>query len=201
MKKNIRELQKDDFNGHMNFYHPPLLPMPDIPVCLHHGAFEVKRKVDEHTGCDLFCPDKSIVYAVEDGQIIKIRPFTGKEVGCEWWEETKAIDIEGYTGTICYGEIEPLNILKEGDYVKAGDKIGTVKTVLKKYKGKPMSMLHFAMHTRAFGLMMKYNENKENEPIYDLHVDPTLLLLQLKNKSDIMMLQDRLYKLEPDKNW
>jgi hypothetical protein len=184
-------------------------------VCLHHGAFEVKRKVDEHTGCDLFCPDKSIVYAVEDGQIIKIRPFTGKEVGCEWWEDTKAIDIEGYTGTICYGEIEPLK--KEGDYVKAGDIIGTVKTVLKKYKGKPMSMLHFAIHSRAFGLMMKHNENKENEPIYDLHIDPTLLLLQLKNKADIMELngridvldvnekidriQDRLYRLEPDTNW
>ena len=201
MKKREHPKVKADYSHHMELYHPPLLPMPDIPVCLHYGAFLTKRQWDVHTGIDLYSPVGSKVYAIESGEVVAIRPFTGKHAGCEHWNETWDVCIEGYSGTFDYGEIKPIEGLKVGDFVNSGDVIGHVLQVLKKDKGKAMSMLHFSIHSRAFGMMMKYNENENNEPMYDMQIDPTLLLLQLKNKSDIMMLEDRLYKLEPDKNW
>lgn len=50
MKKREHPKVKEDYSHHMNFYHPPLLPMPDIPVVLHYGSYLVKRRMDVHTG-------------------------------------------------------------------------------------------------------------------------------------------------------
>lgn len=194
MKKKFNPEDENNYKKHMGFYHPPLLPMPDIPVCHHHGSFLIKRLHDYHTGVDLYTPPDSPVYAVEDGEIVKIRWFTGVEAECDFWNSTKAIDVEGYTGTICYGEIEPNKDLKEGDRVVKGQILGKVIPVLKKFKGKPRSMLHFAVHSRGWGIMVSNNENRENEPIYDLHIDPTLLLIQLKSLADFMMLKEAILK-------
>lgn len=157
MKKNFKEVEQDnyshdvgEFNSHTNFYHPPLLPMPDIPVGLHYGSFLCKRRFDVHTGVDLYTKPDSKVYAVEAGEVVSIRPFTGKDAECDWWNPTEAIEIEGFTGTLCYGEVKPVSTLKVGDYVKAGEVIGNVVQVLKVYKGKAMSMLHFAIHSHAW---------------------------------------------------
>jgi len=181
-----------------SFYHPPLLPMPDIPVNLHFGAFMTKRKHDVHTGVDLYVPNGTVVYAIENGEIVKIRDFTGAKVGMDFWNPTKAIDIEGYTGTICYGEIEPINTLAEGVKVHKGEIIGHVVQVLKKDKGKPMSMLHFAMHRQGWKYLIKDQEDPESESFYDMQIDPTNLLIQLKNKADIMTLKERLSRHEGD---
>jgi hypothetical protein len=191
MKKNKNIGKENDYQFHMNFYHPPLLPMPDIPVNLHHGAFMVKRRHAIHTGVDLYAPPGSPVYAIEDGEAVNIRWFTGKEAGTEFWASTKSIEIEGYTGTIGYGELIPVDGLKIGDYVKSGDIIGNLVAVLPKYKGKPQCMLHMSLHAHGWKYILKDQEDQESEPFFDLQIDPTLLLLQLKNKADRMELDDR----------
>lgn len=186
MKKREHPEKENNYKHHMDFYHPPLLPMPDIPVCLHYVAYMVKRRHDVHTGIDLYAPEGSPVYAVEDGDIICIRKFTGTSIGYNWWNETKAVDIEGYTGCLCYGEIEPDLQLKVGDAVKKGQVIGKVIPVLKEDRGKAMSMLHFSIHRHGFADMIKAVEDTSKESFYDLQIDPTMLLIQLKNKSDLM---------------
>jgi murein DD-endopeptidase MepM/ murein hydrolase activator NlpD len=189
MKKLEHPEVKSGYSHHMELYHPPLLPMPDIPVCLHYGAFEVKRKWDVHTGIDLYSPLNSPVYAIESGEIVAIRPFTGKHAGCDHWNETWDVCIEGYSGTFSYGEIKPKETLKVGDMVNRGDVIGNVLQVLKKDKGKAMSMLHFSIHSHSWKHLLKDQEDPEKEHFFDLQQDPTLLLLQLKNKADIIMLK------------
>ena len=68
----------DKYKAYMNLYHPPLLPMPDIPIPNHYGAYLQKRKHDVHTGVDLYAEDGSTVYAVEDGEVVIVKWFTGK---------------------------------------------------------------------------------------------------------------------------
>jgi len=188
-KREHPEIQAN-YRHHMDYYHPPLLPMPDIPVCLHYGAYMVKRRHDVHTGIDLYTPKGSLVYAVEDGDIICIRKFTGTSIGYDWWNETQNIDIEGYTGCLGYGEIEPDPQLKVGDIVKKGQVIGKVIPVLKEDRGRAMSMLHFSIHRHCFGDMIKAVENKSKENFYDLQIDPTMLLIQMKHKADIIKIAD-----------
>jgi murein DD-endopeptidase MepM/ murein hydrolase activator NlpD len=217
MKKRKHPAVQNDYSHHMNFYHPPLLPMPDIPVCLHYGSYLIKRRFDVHTGIDLYAPIDAPVYAIEYGEVIAIRPFTGKHAGCEHWNETWDVCIEGYSGIFSYGEIKPIKELKVGDVVESGDIIGNVLRVLKSDKGKAMSMLHFSIHTHGWKGLLKDQDDPEKEHFFDLQQDPTLLLLQLKNKADIMdinakidyidanekidRIHDRLYRLEPDSNW
>lgn len=181
MKKVLRK--ESEYNG--EFYHPPLLPMPDVPIPNHHGGYMVKRKFDVHTGVDLYAQEGSMVYAVEDGEVVNVRPFTGEIAGTPFWENTYAIDIEGFTGTICYGEVMKPD-LKIGDVVKRGEVIGNVKRVLREYKGKPRSMLHFAIHRHGWKYLYKDQQDPEMESFYDLLIDPTMLLIQLKNKADMM---------------
>ena len=193
MKKLAHPAIEDGYRHHMDFYHPPLMPMPDVPIYPHYGAYLTKRKHDVHTGVDLYTSDGSKVYAVEKGEVVGIRPFTGAHAGCDFWNETWAIDIEGYTGTICYGEITLDQLpkhLKIGSMVEKGQWIANVKRVLKEDKGKATSMLHFALHAHGWKYLYKDQDDPKKEPFYSLQLDPTMLLLQLKNKADIMMLEE-----------
>jgi len=118
----------------------------EIPVGCHVGAFGNPRRHDIHKGVDLYCPEGTKVFAVEDGVVRQIRWFTGPKAGHDWWKDTMAVSIEGATGVIVYGEVEPVEGLVVGQKVKQGEVIATVKTVLLVDKGRPMTMLHFAMH-------------------------------------------------------
>lgn len=179
--KKLRKTEEDIGSG-AYFYHPPLIPMPDIPCANHHGAYMVKRKFDVHTGVDLYASEGTNVFAVEDGEVIAIRPFTGEIAGTPFWEDTHCIDIEGQTGTIGYGEVLPAEGLKVGDFVKAGQQIAKVKRVLKEFKGKPTSMLHFSIHRHGLRHLLRDQQDPTMESFYDLQIDPTMLLIQLKNK-------------------
>jgi len=133
-----------------------------VPQIGEPGAFGAVRKFDVHTGIDLYCEDGALVHAVEYGVIVKIEDFTGPDAGSPWWNPTKAILVEGASGVIVYGEIEPYESggvwtevygevrsdegWKVGDEVHPGDILGTVARVLKKDKGvTPTSMLHFEL--------------------------------------------------------
>jgi murein DD-endopeptidase MepM/ murein hydrolase activator NlpD len=118
----------------------------ELPIGNHCGAFGVARKHDHHGGVDLYCPDGTAVYAVDYGKVVHIRPFTGAIAGFPWWNDTYAISIDHGDCIAVYGEIyKPL--IKVGDRVDKGDCIALVKQVLVKDKGRPMSMLHFALHS------------------------------------------------------
>jgi len=121
----------------------------EIPTLPHCGAYSVFRTHDRHEGVDLYCPNDTPVYAVEDGIVVMMRCFTGRYAHCAWWNETDSISIEGATGVVEYGEIitdEEMQIRRQ---VFQGDLIGWVRTVLKKDKGRPMSMLHMNLYEGA----------------------------------------------------
>ena len=115
----------------------PLENKQNIPPSAEFGAI---RKHDIHTGIDLHSPEGSKVFSIEDGEVLKIDCFTGTKAGSPWWEETDYIGVGGNSGYILYGEVS--SFVQVGQKVKAGDLIGTVKRVLKKDKGLPVSMLH-----------------------------------------------------------
>lgn len=64
-----------------------------------------------------------------------------------WWLDTWAVIVEGASGNVIYGEIEPC--VKEGQVLKAGENLGEVIRVLAKDKGRPTSMLHLELRERG----------------------------------------------------
>lgn len=122
------------------------LPVKNFRMPNDEGQFMAVRKYDIHTGIDLYCREGSKVYAIEDGEVVAIENFTGELAGSPWWNNTQAVLMEGKHGVICYGEIEPLPTIALGTRIKEGEVIGKVLKVLKKNKGKPMSMLHLELY-------------------------------------------------------
>lgn len=114
---------------------------PDSP-----GRYGAIRKHDIHTGIDLYCEINQEIVAIEDGIVISIEAFTGEHAvpPTPWWNNTCAVLIKGSSGVIVYGEVTPS--VSINDRVKAGDTIAIVNTaVLKKFKGRPMVMLHLEL--------------------------------------------------------
>jgi hypothetical protein len=118
-----------------------------LPLAPHPGAYGVQRQNHVHEGVDLYCPAGTPVQAVEAGAVVAIIPFTGAQAGSDWWEDTDAVLVEGASGVVVYGEIAPL--CHVGQQLAAGDTVGHVVTVLKKDKGRPMTMLHLELHAEG----------------------------------------------------
>lgn len=136
------------------------LPIPwdkfsGVPMTGHPGSFACQRKHEKHTGVDLYTEDGQRVTAVEGGRIVGIEHFTGEWDNSPWWNNTDCVLVEGPTGVVCYGEIEPNPFLHVGCKVIAGDGIGFVRQVLKKGKerkdipGHKTSMLHLELYPRG----------------------------------------------------
>ncbi|MFA5024194.1 MAG: peptidoglycan DD-metalloendopeptidase family protein [Patescibacteria group bacterium] len=139
---------------------------PDYP-----GTFGAIRKHDIHTGIDLYCQEGSKVYAIEDGVVVSVINFTGKKAGSPWWNDTEAVLIEGNSGVVCYGEIIPL--VKTECIIKEGDIVGYVKRVLKKDKGRPMSMLHLELYKHNSYNIVGWNIRHERP---ENILDPSFLI-------------------------
>lgn len=150
-----------------------LNPLGNIQLKLPppHGRFGAVRKHDVHTGIDLYAPHGSNVYVVESGVVVAVDYFTGSSIGMPWWNETRAVLIEGESGVVCYGEIQEIFRVKVGMKVKAGDFIATVLTVLKKDKGLPMSMLHLELHA-GYDKTNIWHPWNLNEPKPEYLLDP-----------------------------
>lgn len=122
-----------------------------IPTGDHPGAFGYRRKHDVHTGVDLYVFTNDWVYAVEDGEVIRIEDFTGPSAGSPWWLPTKAILVQGDSGVVGYCEVDPFG-LREGDYVDRGQTLAAVVPVLPQYKrrsdipGHSNMMLHMELY-------------------------------------------------------
>ena len=104
-------------------------------------------------------------------------PFTGEIAESPWWNDTYSILINHKTCALNYGELIPTKDLKVGDTVNAGDIIGKIRTVLKKDKGRPMSMLHLEMY--KLGTQEPIKEWSLNTEKPEQLIDPTDLLIEI----------------------
>lgn len=154
----------------------PLDPMPEIPK-EGPGSFGAVRKYDVHTGIDLYCKPATKVKAIECGEVVAILDFTGTKADSPWWNDTRAVLIEGASGVFVYGEIKEREDLKIGDNVECGDVIGEVVTVLKKDKGLPMTMLHLELmqHKERDVLIWELNKQKPEQLL-----DPSTILNNIR---------------------
>lgn len=125
----------------------------------YQGDFGAIRKYDIHTGVDCYCEPGQLFAAVEDGIVVAIEDFTGEFANppSPWWHNTKSILIEGASGVVVYGEVQPLSYITVGKKVKRGKILGTVITVLKKDKGMPMTMLHVELYEKGIRETMIWN--------------------------------------------
>jgi hypothetical protein len=107
---------------------------------------------------------------------VLIEDFTGSKVGSSWWNNTRAVHVEGESGVIVYGEILEREGLSVGDKVRSGECIGEVITVLLKDKGRPMTMLHMELYDHGSRESVTWHPWQEKQPQF--LKDPTQLLIQ-----------------------
>lgn len=129
--------------------HKPILKRITLSEIPNHGRFGGIRNHDTHTGVDLYCDNGDTVYAIENGVVVNIVNFTGSLADSPWWEDTKAVLIEGNSGVILYGEIDP-GKFEIGQRIIEGQPIGKVKRVLKNDKGLPCTMLHIELYKHGY---------------------------------------------------
>lgn len=170
---------------------PPLYRCSGVPVGDHPGAFGVKRKHSHHTGLDLYTEDHATVYAVESGRVVTTEQFTGPQDASPWWNDTDALLIEGPTGVICYGEIEPMSHIRRGLKVQRGQPIAYVKRVLKDGKERPdipghsTSMLHLELYPHGTTECSKSWKLDQGKP--DDLLDPTPYLFEATDLKKLTM--------------
>ena len=159
----------------------------NIPTGKHPGAFGATRKHDVHTGVDLYVPDNELVIAIESGIVVAIEDFTGPKANTPWWNDTKAVLIEGESGVVCYGEILPMGIYT-GEMVCRGQCIGFVKNVLPATKirkdivGHSNYMLHFELYKTGTRETVFWNLNQDKP---EELLDPTNLLTKIYKDNNI----------------
>ncbi|MNV52602.1 Peptidase family M23 [compost metagenome] len=150
----------------------------EVPITTgdHPGSFGFVRKYHIHEGVDLYCHPGEEVFAVEDGEVVFIEWFTGKNAvpPTEWWRDTRAVHIEGESGVIVYGEIIEVEGITVGTKVKQGKLIGNVETVLTKDKGRPTTMLHFELYKHGSRQSVTWDVGQEK---HESLQDPTDLLI------------------------
>ncbi len=163
----------------------PLKECSGIPVTPHPGAFKAVRRDNHiHTGVDLYADEGSDVTACESGVVVSVEPFTGAKDNSPWWKDTDAVLIEGASGVICYGEIEPDLLMTVGTRVFAGQHVGKVKRVILEGKerfeitGWKPSMLHLELYPHG---TTKASDGYIN--VRDLLQDPTPYLMSARAAS------------------
>ena len=171
---NIRGTTNDmysfqDFDWHQSI---------EIPIHPHVGAFGARRRHDIHKGIDLYCAEGHTVRAVESGKIVDICPFTGAIAGFPWWEDTWGMYIEGPSGIVVYGEVNPIPNHEIGDFIQRGTAIAHVKRVIKNDKNRPMSMLHLELHDKNH---LHTSQWDANAPCPEGILDPTPYLIKSLN--------------------
>lgn len=150
-----------------------------IPVGRHPGAFGYVRKHSQHSGVDLYTRPSEFVRTVEGGVVVGVEAFTGPQDNSPWWNDTWAVLVEGRSGVVLYGEIEP--VVKVGMKVKRGEWIGRVLPVLPAGRERPdipghsRWMLHMELYTH--GRHAASVHKPKEAPFPDFMRDATPLLL------------------------
>lgn len=114
----------------------------EIPLPGHPGAFGAVRRHHIHEGVDLYGCLHDEVFALEDGVVVAMGPFTGAAVNTPWWLDTDFVMVQNAEHVLCYGEIRLAPALEVGMPVREGQVLGTIATVLRHDKGRPRNMLH-----------------------------------------------------------
>lgn len=149
-----------------------------LPLLPHPGAFGAVRRHHTHAGVDLYCAVGTPVFAIEEGIVVAKAQFTGArgDLPSPWWNDTMMVLIEGRSGVLVYGEIAPGDGIELNDSIAAGQCIGTVVQVLKRDKGRPMSMLHLELHRPGWRRACYWERAGERPPSLR---DPTPTLLRI----------------------
>lgn len=139
------------------------------------GSFGAVRKNHTHEGIDLYGEQAEDVFAVEDGTVVGIEWFTGEHTNppSPWWHNTQGVLVEGDSGVVVYGEILISENIEIGSKIKRGQKVGELETVLKKDKGRPMTMLHFELYEKGTRKTGEWDHGNERPKGL---LDPTELL-------------------------
>ena len=173
----------------------PIEHCPGIPINYHPGAFAFPRRQSNHTGVDLYTPRFyvsgvrsseifTIAHAVESGRVVATEHFTGEQDESPWWNNTDCLLVEGRSGVVCYGEINPYKF-SPGDIIVRGQKLGEVIPVLKEGKERPdipghsRAMLHVELYKH--GTKSASKSWKLGQPKHDYIVDPTPFLCESIN--------------------
>jgi len=90
-----------------------------------------------------------------------------------WWHDTRALLVEGPSGVVLYGELDP--DVEVGDAVERGGLLGHVRTVLRRDKGLPMTMLHLERYAPGTRASVWW---RHGEPRPDALLDPTAHLVE-----------------------
>lgn len=150
------------------------------------GSFAVQRSHGRHTGVDLYTHDGCPVYAVEQGRVIHMGPFTGPKDNSPWWNDTDCILVEGPSGVVCYGEVSVNHGTIVGAEIRKNQHIGHVKRVLKEGKERPdinghsTSMLHLELYPRSRRIP---SDGFDEAILYD----PTPLLLAAECSPGVLL--------------
>ena len=100
-----------------------------IPNKGTQGSFWEDRGDRRHCGIDIYAPTGSEVISIDDGTVIDIGIFTSTDI-IPYWNKTKFILIKNKDGFVFkYAELERTTI-KINEFVKGGQLIGYVGTVL-----------------------------------------------------------------------
>lgn len=97
-----------------------------------------------------------------------------------WWNDTWVVYVKNLEDNtiFAYGEVMPL--VEEGDLLELGQVLGYVLTVLKEYKGRPMSMLHLEQY-QGFKDDTHFNKG------WDAWTDPYMRPLGLKDPTSLLL--------------
>jgi murein DD-endopeptidase MepM/ murein hydrolase activator NlpD len=145
----------------------------DLSKIPEQGRFGGRRKFDTHTGVDIYCQQGTPVTPIEPGLVVGVCDFTGPDAGSPWWLPTKAVLVEGNSGVVLYGEIDPA--VKVGEYLYLGSIIGFVERVLRNDKGLPTTMLHLELYQRGYRGEGEWW--REEKPSMLLNIEDLLLSL------------------------
>ena len=139
------------------------------------NSFAAKRKHDIHTGIDLYAPVGQPVHAVEAGTVVTVDDFTGPKADSPWWQETRAVFIQGESGVVGYGEIQEVEGITPGTTIEQGQLIGHVQQVLKEDGCKEYltltSMLHIELYEEGYNGSGEWWTPDREKP--HLLLDPT----------------------------
>ena len=140
----------------------------------HPCGFGSSRKGGFNTGIDLVCEPHQEVVAVESGRVLAITNFSAKQPQ-PWINMTRVVLIEGESGVIAYGNIKEVPGLAAGEYIDAGELIGTVMPIYKNKKNKStkLKLEWYTRGTKKRGAWLPCKPKPSNM------LDPTPMLLPL----------------------
>ncbi len=129
----------------------------NIPIESEPGSFWENRGDRQHCGVDLYTESGNDVFSIEDGIVISVEIMTSPKL-IHYWNDTYQVIIQNANKNYWkYGEMSDI-LVKEGDHINTGQKLGKVGLVLnvneindtsplyiQKLKTKNPSMLHLEL--------------------------------------------------------